>query len=64
MTGTGIKTNGEGKPCSSHLNLTRTMADVWREKPPAQPFAGKSRLNYTARGRIPWSGYERRKDER
>lgn len=28
MTGTGIKTNGEGQPCATHLNLTRTMEGV------------------------------------
>lgn len=29
MTGTAIKTNGEGKPCTSHLNLAVSLADVW-----------------------------------
>lgn len=32
MTGTAIKTNGERQPCTSHLNLTRTMADVQRDR--------------------------------
>lgn len=27
MNGTGIKTNGEGQPCTAHLNLTTTMED-------------------------------------
>ena len=26
--GRGVETNGIGKPCSSHLNLTRSLADV------------------------------------
>jgi hypothetical protein len=52
MTGTGIVTNGEGKPCVSHLNLTRTMADVWREKPPARRDAGKGHQPEPPRVRI------------
>lgn len=29
---TAIKTNGIGQHTTSHLNLTRTMADVWRDE--------------------------------
>jgi len=36
--GEGVTTNGIGKPCTSHLNLSRTLADVWRVKPePIEP---------------------------
>ena len=31
MTGTGVKTNGIGKPCKSHLNLRVTLKD-WSGK--------------------------------
>jgi len=31
---TGIKTNGIRRPCTSHLNLTVSLADVWGVRPP------------------------------
>lgn len=34
MTGTAIKTNGEGRVTTGHLNLTRTMADPLPYVPP------------------------------
>lgn len=35
----GVETNGIGKPCSSHLNLTRSLADVaWHS--PDHPTRG------------------------
>lgn len=33
----GIQTNGIGQRSESHLNLTRTMADVWGIKPEPKP---------------------------
>lgn len=30
---TGVQTNGIGKPTTNHLNLTRSLADVWRVSP-------------------------------
>lgn len=32
MTATGIKTSGIGSRTRSHLNLTRSLADVWAEE--------------------------------
>ena len=31
-SGRGIVTNGEGKAFSGHLNLTRSMAEVWAKR--------------------------------
>jgi len=32
MTPSGIHTSGIGKVTTSHLNTSRTMADVWRDE--------------------------------
>lgn len=29
--GTAVKTNGEGRHCITHLNLTVSLAEVWRK---------------------------------
>jgi hypothetical protein len=48
--GSAVQTNGPKKRTKAHLNLTRSLADVWAVKPlsrkePAYPnrFAAKSR---------------------
>lgn len=61
MTGTAIKTNGEGKPCTSHLNLTRTMEG--RPHLPEvhhQPYSRQLRpREYQAHAKIPFAGHDR-----
>lgn len=49
MTGTAIKTNGEGSVTFAHLNLTRTMADVWRVDLLAAARAEKNRELHRAK---------------
>lgn len=38
MTGTAIKTNGEGTPCPEYLNTTVTLADAWRRDAKGLPL--------------------------
>ncbi len=35
--GRAIKTGGVGKPCISHVNLTRSLAEVWKVTPGTRP---------------------------
>lgn len=56
-----VTTNGKGQPCTSHLNLTRSLADVWFPKPdeprPLAPAVmGPGPRDYTT---IPYAGAER-----
>lgn len=56
----GVATNGIGRKTTAHLNLTRSLADVWywdKPEPPKAPV-------YLPPQRPPYAGYdpaERRK---
>ena len=41
---TGTKTNGIGNRTTEHLNLTRTLADVWREEDERARAAPREKL--------------------
>lgn len=60
----GIETNGIGQPCTSHLNLTRSLADVWAEEAeaakrpvhvPRRPYRPRA---YLQAAKIPYAGRE------
>jgi hypothetical protein len=47
---TGVQTNGKGWITTKHLNLTRSLADVWAEQaPPEYPEYADNR--FTAKTR-------------
>lgn len=62
----GVRTNGIGRITTAHLNLTRSLADVWaNEAVPAEPeMAPKPKAEKRARAkpepdpRIPFAGKE------
>lgn len=63
MTGTGIKTNGEGQPYTEHLNLTRTMEGVKCSPdvallPYRMPHEGARRRQYERQNdfKVPFAG--------
>lgn len=54
MTGTAIKTNGEGQPYVDYLNLAVTLADAWAADVAAE--AEKKREDQKVRGEL-WLVY-------
>lgn len=46
----GVQTNGIGKTTTAHLNLTRSLADVWGLNKPVVHEPRK----------VPYAGYDRR----
>lgn len=57
--GTAIKTNGEGKPCSSHLNLTVSLADLAHKPKDASQRRKHAWPRYErATKKIPYAGKE------
>ena len=61
---TGIVTNGIGKPYTGHMNLTKTMAQVWGDEyleaiTRAMQKKQASLPGRTRRGKIAFAGYDR-----
>lgn len=54
--GRAIVTNGKGKRTTSHLNLTRTLADVWAADPTYRPPAPRPARQIGSR--FPFAGYD------
>ena len=53
--GVGVLTNGRGKTCTSHLNLTRSLADVAAQPSPPVPKMTERALPIQ---RPPYAGYD------
>lgn len=56
--GSAIQTNGEGNPCTSHLNLTVTMADAVRIEVDRHSRAATmtAKRRYERQPKIPYAG--------
>lgn len=57
---TAIKTNGVGKQCDTHLNLTKTLADAWAEERKRPEFKPTYWYPHNATNRAPFAGKDTR----
>lgn len=55
-----VQTNGVGQTTTAHLNLSRSLADVWRAVPaaPVLPTIRTVRTAGPARRPVPFAGYD------